>query len=468
MIFFSRYFSTKSIYLYFGVLIVCNLYFFSRALPLIWWFFGLVEVVGFFYYSNLYTRVWTKFTEKSFLSKLFKTALIIRIIWVIFSYFFYIIFTGIPFEIGSADAQGYHNEGMWVADMISTGDINSYFEYINGKYSDMGYPLYLGCQYFITWKSILIARLIKAFLSAYTCVLVYKVSKSNMGDEVAKMAAVFCMLMPNLIYYTGLHTKEVEMVFLTVLFIERSDFLLRVRSFNFINLFMPILIALILFFFRTVLGTTAIFALFSGLLFTSNKIMVIGKRWLLIIWMVIAGLYLVGSKISTEVEQVWNARQINQVNSIKFRTERINGNTFAKYASSAIFVPMIFVLPFPTLIYTPNQENQQMINGGNYVKNIMSFFLLLAIYWVVVNNKWRDYILLGTFTIGYLLVISLSAFAQSERFHQPALPFILVMAAFGVSKVTNKHKLYFKWYMILIFFAIIGWSYFKLAGRGLA
>jgi hypothetical protein len=85
----------------------------------------------------------------------------------------------------------------------------------------------------------------------------------------------------------------------------------------------------------------------------------------------------------------------------------------------------------------------------------------------VKNNKWRDYILIGSLTIGYLIVIAMSAFAQSERFHQPAMPFLLMFAAFGISKITNKSKTYFIWYMVFIFAAIVAWSWFKLAGRGL-
>ena len=74
---------------------------------------------------------------------------------------------------------------------------------------------------------------------------------------------------------------------------------------------------------------------------------------------------------------------------------------------------------------------------------------------------------MGAFTIGYLLVVANSAFAQSERFHQPALPFLMVFAAFGISKVTNTQKKYFTWYMAFIFIAIVAWSWFKLAGRGM-
>ena len=35
------------------------------------------------------------------------------------------------------------------------------------------------------------------------------------------------------------------------------------------------------------------------------------------------------------------------------------GNAFAKYAGTAVFAPLIFTIPFPTMVNTPYQENQQ-------------------------------------------------------------------------------------------------------------
>jgi len=434
----------------------------------LWMLFGAVEVLAFFHYSNQLTRKWGSYSEKKFEKKIFQTALIIRVCWVVFSYFFYQFMTGSPFEFDSADARGYHTEGSWVADLILKGDMSPYFNYLKGRYSDMGYAFYLGWEYVLTGKSIFIARILKALYGAITVVLVYRLSKRTFNEEVGRMAAIFCMLMPNLILYCGIHTKEVEMVMLTVWFVERADKLIRERKYSFNTLFLPIVLAGSLFFFRTVLGATAVFALFTALILSSNKMLGVGKRTMLTIWVLVAVGYFVGGKVANEVEEVWSARNENQQTSMEWRANREGGNKLAKYAGGAVFAPMIFVIPFPTIIETPNQENQKIINGGNYVKNIMAFFVIFAFYWVVKNKVWRDYLLIGSFTIGYLIVLALSAFAQSERFHQPVLPFIMILSAFGLSLMTNKEKKYFNWWTILIFVAITGWSWFKLAGRGLA
>lgn len=462
-----KYFTSKAISLYFGVLVFTNIIFFNRFLSPLWWVFGAVEVLGFFYYSNQLTRTWGRYSEKKFAKKLFQTALIIRLGWVVFSYFFYLLMTGQPFEFDTGDAMAYHQTGEYIAGLLKSGNLQQYFDSMEGRSSDMGYALYLGFQYIVTGNSIFIVRLLKALYSAYTVLLIYRFSKRTFNEEIGRMAAIFCMLMPNLIFYTGMHLKEVEMVLLTVWFMERADYLIRGKKFTLHTMFPTFLLAISLFFLRTVLGATALFALFTTLLLSSGRVLGAGKRMILIVWVLGAGAYFMGGSIATEVEEVWSSRADNQETSMNWRAERAGGNKYSKYAGAAVFAPMIFVIPFPTIIETPNQQNQKIINGGNYVKNIMAFFVIFAFYWVIKKKIWRDYLLIGSFTVGYLAVIAMSAFAQSERFHQPVLPFIMVMAAFGVSIISNKQKKYFSWWLMFIFVVIVAWSWFKLAGRGL-
>ena len=104
------------------------------------------------------------------------------------------------------------------------------------------------------------------------------------NPAIAKIAGVLCMLMPNLIYYCGLHLKEIEMTFLIILFLERTDYVIRLQKYNLINILLPILTAGLLFFFRTVIGVTAIFSFFTALVFSSSRILGWGKRILLIVW----------------------------------------------------------------------------------------------------------------------------------------------------------------------------------------
>ena len=252
------------------------------------------------------------------------------------------------------------------------------------------------------------------------------------------MAAIFCLLMPNLIFYTGLHLKETEMVFLTVAFVERTDALLLGKKYNFKTIVLPLVLMVLLFFFRTVLGACAVMAFLTTLFFSDSQRVSWAKRLLVALWVGLVALYFVGGNIMLEVQQTWEARGDNQSTSMAWRAERQGGNAFAKYASASVFAPLIFTIPFPTIVDTPGQENMKMIHGGNYVKNITSFFTIWALFLLFFRQRsWRKHLLPLSMMLFYLAVIALSAFAQSERFHLPALPFALLFAAYGVSPMRN-------------------------------
>ena len=71
------------------------------------------------------------------------------------------------------------------------------------------------------------------------------------------------------------------------------------------------------------------------------------------------------------------------------------------------------------------------------------------------------------FFVGYLMVLSLSSFAQSGRFHHPVLPVEMIFGAYGISLIKNfKQVKWFDYFLLIEFFIIIAWNWFKLKGRG--
>lgn len=470
--YFPRYFTNKAILLYLAGLLAVSLIFFNYTMSWYWYLFGLAEVIGFFYFSNRLSGKWQKYSDKRFVKDAFLFALLIRVMWVLFSYYFYIYMTGVPFEFDAADVGFYHEMGLYGKELILSGNFHFLSEY--EKYagelgvSDSGYAIYLSFIYFLTGNSIIVTRLLKALIGAYTVILIYRLAKRNFGEETGRLAAVFAMLMPNLIYYTGLHLKEIEMVFLIVAFLERADYAMRSPKFTLSNLILPILIAISLFFLRTVLGAAALFAFITALVFSNlHTFKKGGRRIVLTLWVGLVIVFLLGGRIATEVEEVWADRFESQETSMTWRAEREGGNQFAKYASGVVFAPMIAVIPFPTMVDTPGQENQKLIHGGNYVKNIMAYFAMFATFMLFIQKRWRDNLLILAYTVGYLIIVAMSPFAHSERFHQPVIPFLMILAAVGISLQSNKTKNLYKWYLVGIFVAMIGWSWFKLAGRGL-
>jgi hypothetical protein len=230
----------------------------------------------------------------------------------------------------------------------------------------------------------------------------------------------------------------------------------------------PVVCVLAMFTFRTALAAVMFASFAAGLVFTSTKQLQLWKKILysavFAIWMFMT----VGVEIVEETQQLWEGRTTNQEAGMQWRANRVGGNQFAKYASATLFAPAIFTLPFSSMVNIPNQENQMMLNGGNFIKNIMSGLTIFALFLLLLSGDWRKHVLPISLTCGYLVVLVFSNFAHSERFHFPVLALELMFAAYGVTQLKNKHKRWFVIWLVAVSLIVAGWGWFKLAGRGMA
>ncbi len=460
-----RQITMRAIIIYLLALFSISIVYSNYAMKLGFMALGCFWVIGFFIAVEYSSGQWKKRSEKQYLQHIFYIALALRLLWVFFSYYYYIQQTGTPFEFSAADSVAYHLDAEWMAGE-KWPTISYYLFGSRRAISDSGYLLYLTLLYKITGPFILPSRIIKALLSSFTCILIYKLASRIFDNRVARMAGLMMVFMPNLIIYCGYHLKETEMLFLEVACLERIDNLFRKKEFHIWNLLIPSLLAGSLFLFRTVLGAAAIFAFATGALLTSAPNMKKGVRRLSIIgWGIIALVTFSGGTIATEVEGYWEERNENVVLKRQQQTNR--GNQWAKYATGAVMAPMVVVLPFATMIDIDEQYLQQEKSGGNYIRNFMGFFAILAIYEALRQKKWRDFITIGAFVIAYLGVISMSGFSNSERFLLPALPGLICMWAYGLSELRFKsYRLLTPW-CIVVFLMEFGWAFFKLGSRGL-
>lgn len=463
--FFPKQIATKAIYLYLGVLAVVSIFFIRHAMSIEYIIMGIAWVAGFFLLSNYCSQKWEDIPQKQLLRNLFLTALGLRIFWVFFAYIFFTVKTGIPFEFSAGDALWYYEE--------STGNINTEWKDIwnylfidTTTVSDSGYVFYLTSLAKIFGTNIIFPRLVNACFSAVTVLLIYFLAKRNIGEKGGRMAAIFACFMPNLIFYCGLHMKETLMIFLMVAYLERADYLLRSKKYNIFTIAIPVFLALILFTFRTVLGAVAVFAFITALVFTNTSIIGKTKKYMLIGWGLLAAITLTGGTILNEIEGLLEDRDANQANKRLMQTQK--GNQWAKYATGTVMAPMMFVLPFPTMVDVDQQYTQQMLSGGNYVRNFLGGFVLIAVFSALfITKNWRNLSLIGSFVIAYLGIVSTSGFANSERFLLPGLPVLLIMAAYGVTLLNAKNYKFIKiWYWVV---PVMGfaWAFFKLGSRGL-
>lgn len=462
--FFPKNIAHRAIAVYLISLSLVSIFFVGYRISWGYALLGLIGVMGFFLLTANWSATWRVYPEKQFVRFLFYTALGIRLVWVIASYYFYIQATGLPFEFAAADSIGYHDEAVWLAGL----NWSQVWEYYlgNAGVSDIGYPLYLTVIYKLVGPTVILPRVIKAFISAYTCILLYNLSKRTFGEDTARMVGIMSALMMNLVVYCGYHLKETEMLFLEVAFLERADYMFRSQKTTLWNILCPSLLALCLFFFRTVLGTVAVFSLATAVLLMNTPSMKRGwKRLTLIGWGLLCLLVLGGGTIMTEVEGYWERKEDNLVKRRYQQTVR--GNQWAQYATGAVMMPMVFVLPFSTMVNVDEQYGQQEKHGGNFVRNFMGFFAILGIYEAIRRKRLGDFVLIGSFVIAYLGIVSLSGFSNSERFLLPGLPGLIMIWGYGVSALRKStFKLLTPWCFIVVAMEI-AWAFFKLGSRGL-
>lgn len=491
---FPKWLSLYPMVAYVAALMVVTVMYSSFSMSWYYMLSGLIAVSVFFLYGKTLVRQTTELVirkEKNFEKRIFIISLAFRIAWTLLIYWIFMEYYGDAFGFENADATYYDELGQFVAGMIERGDFHFYDAISkwsgNSNIDDMGYGVYVGFIYWLTGSpnnipmtgdvvstsalSILSVRILKCVWSTLTVVLIYRLTKRNFGDQTARIAAIFCALWPNFWYYCGTHLKETEMVFLSVLFVEQADQMLRSRQFTAWKVIPVLLMAASIFTFRTPLGLVALLALVFSVVMSSARVVSWGKR--VIVGFLAIGLIgvVAGNRLQERAESLLSQVQTDQQQkNMEWRAERVHGNEFAKYAGAAVFAPMIFSMPFPTLAQPyEGQELQQLNNGGNFIKNIISCFTILALIMLLISGKWRDHMLPLSFMLGYVLVLVMSQFAQSERFHQPVMPFEFMFAAYGLSVAIAKPK-YKRWFIcwcVLMVVAAVAWNWFKLKGRGL-
>lgn len=254
--YFPNLISRKAIACYFVTLIVVSVLFLDRVLPFVWMLFGTVEVCAFFYFSNQLTKRWYRLKPDTFVKKLFWTSLTIRLVYMVFVYFFYDYMTGQPFMFYSADEQFYYETSKIWSEQGFTAFRNE-LRWI--AFSDSGEIWWTGLLCMLFGPYVLTARIGHCLASALTCVLIYRIAKRHFGERTARMASIFCMLMPNLIYYCGIHLKEADMVFATILLVDSVDAILTEKKINWKSMVLAVFSLFAMFSFRTALGADSLF-----------------------------------------------------------------------------------------------------------------------------------------------------------------------------------------------------------------
>lgn len=457
----------------------------SRTMPIYLYFFYFVEIIGFFLYSHRLSRSWARYSIIKFVKQLFWIGVLLRIPLTIYYHFHHLGLYGNQYFYHLADIEVYVGLPYQAVNAIlENGDwgfIKMFLKYL--AFDDLGAPIFNTILLLLTGNTqpCLVPLIANIILGAYSSIFVYRIAQRHFGEDVARMSALFCMLNPNLIWWCCSLMKEIQMTFFTLWFLERMDAVLTQRNFSFAKVGPIALIGMFVFLYRAALGILLFLAFFFALVMLSDRIVSKGKKVLAGAMVAVVLVLGFGQQMLDQAESMYrNVDEGGQQTNMEWRSTRIHGNQFAKYAGAAVFAPLIFTIPFPTVSYTHEGQISLMeVAGGNFIKNILSFFVILCLLMMLFTGEWRRHIFIIAYLLGYLLILVMSSYAQSGRFHVPALPFEMMFAAVCIQRIelgkpvlrkVRSKSTYKKWFglwCVGMFAACIFWQWFKLRGQGL-
>lgn len=163
-----------------------------------------------------------KSSDRNYLNKLFFAAFCLRAIFVYIVYYYLVGVGGDGFVF--IDDRTYDAAGQQIAHALNTGKDG--YE-LQSWQQNPGYFYLNGFVYSLLGTDTFSMRVINAFLSSLTAVLVYEIARLLFDIKVAKIAGLLSAFLPSVVYLSVLQFKDTALVFVmvytTYLLISRID-----------------------------------------------------------------------------------------------------------------------------------------------------------------------------------------------------------------------------------------------------
>lgn len=465
---FPKWMADYAVLAYAAIVFAIVLLFNKHLMALYNWILSFFGVLIFFYFSHKLSRDWRLYPTNTFVKYIFWFTIVLRLIWILFFSQFTYWLWDTPWEQPegtSMDSYAYYDTAVWYTTLIDEGRFWEYLQQsiTSSGVSDLGYPVYLTCLSIIGLESIIWTRIPNCIFEAVVCIMVYRIGRRHFGEDVGRLGAIFTMLMPLTFMYAGITMKESMMIMLMMLAVNQLDQIIQGEKKGLWQVLLGLALVASIAFFRTSLCLVMIAAFLLGLILSESKRSKWVNRLFVFLLIIVVGLLFAGEALDMQMSELEAGLEMSEGNF----ENRSRGNALVQNMNKAMFAPLIFTVPFPTMVEIPGQSWQQMCAGGNFIKNILSFFVIILFFMLLFQRKWRPHTFPIAVLCGYLLALTMSSFAHSGRFHGPAVPLELMFAAAGLYLYPRECKKVWKPILVFELAVIIGWNWFKLKGRGL-
>jgi 4-amino-4-deoxy-L-arabinose transferase-like glycosyltransferase len=438
-------------------------------MPLPILFGGFSVIIFFFIALQGYSNSWKNTTDIK--TRLFLHSLLYRIIALFVLYYLTALYdpTNLPFELAASDAYNYHKSGVIVADAVFEG--RNVFHALSNFWkneADYGFSLWIGSIYILFGKSVVAVKVFNAIVGSFTVVRIYQITRFAYGEKQGRIAGILMMLMPSLLWFTGIFLKETLLIFLISNIGYYTTQIIKTNKFRTSNTLLILTLFGIIFFFRTVLVPLLLGCTLLQIVFYKTK----NKNYRLFAGFITIVLVFGSLFVTYELSMDKHIESAIEASQDQFGTEldKASADRGINY-SVALVAPLLIsgaiITPFPSLL---NFEERQIGIYAHFqneiIRNIMYFFVFVGLIRFVKQRK-SGAIFAASFAILYILILAISGISFQDRFQVLALPFLIVFMSDGIVAQYQKKEKHWLIYLSFIFLAILAWNIFKLSNRGL-
>lgn len=410
---------------------------------------------------------WRNTSENKFITELFISALVIRLIAMVILLAISYRTWGMFYYVGAKDEMVYYRVASEASVIWRDLGLNYAYSHIllsfRNEISDTGFAMFLTIPIYIFGQAPVIIKVILCLIGSLVVIRGYRLASLLFDQPTSRLAAILILLYPVSWYYSVILLKEGLMV---MMMIEAIISIVKVqRSFTLLSLIKFIFIVLVIFFFRSAISILLVMVMAFSLFMQKRRtniiysvIVVFLTLGIYIFFLKSTGRYNEYYKQYTETDE-FNERRLSEI-------ERIN--PLVTIVGAPVYAALALVGPFPSVVKLPIKDglphNDYYYNvAGNMFWMIFAFFSIYGLYYAI-RYKWKELAPLWAVIVGYQFILFKAMLFTSVRFSYPAKPLLIILAAYGIIQMKNK-----KWYPIYLAAAvmiIIAWNYVKLAGRG--
>jgi len=433
---------SQKVILFITILFVALYLFFPSSLYSVEWILSaFLILVMVFNQLNILSSKWNRISEKVFIKWLFGSAFLLRLafmlvlLWISYSTWdmFYLV--------GAKDEMVYYRIANEAREIWADFTLFSAFSHISASYrgsiSDSGFSTFLLLVMHIIGNTPIVIKTFLCFIGSLTVVRGYKLASFVLERPAARLAAIFLMLYPISWFYSAVMLKEGIMVLMITEVLLQTIKLQ--KSFRISSLMKTLLLIIIVFFFRSAISILlAIVVGFSLFMQFKRKQLVRN----ILIGIGILTVYIFFLKSTGKYDDYYE--QYTDIDS--FTEERLSYmetiNPFVAVAGTPVFAMLAFIAPFPSVVSVPVRDglshNEYYYHiAGNIFWIVLAFFSIYGVYYAIRYNR-LEMAPLWSFIIGYQLVLLKAMMFTSVRYSYPAKPFLLIMAAYGLYRITSK------------------------------